>query len=202
VETIQSFKVLYLCAGNTGRSPIAEACMWDYVEGRNTPVRWEVGSAGTQAEEGEPVRSEALKAGDSLGMDLSDHKSRQLVPEDVDASDLILAMSWEQAAHVWSLAPGSWGKCFTLKEFVHWAKQAPTRPSILFPDRVAQMRDRVEQAHTVRRRARADHGIWGSLRPQDLNVVEPDGKGDAAWRNAAQAVRTLVVDVAHLLGGP
>ena len=111
-------------------------------------------------------------------------------------------MSWDQAAHIWSVAPESWGKSFTLKEFVHWAKQVPPRPAIIFPDRIARMRDRVDQAHALRRRARADLGFWGGLRPQDLNVIEPEGKGDAAWRNFAQAVRALTTDVVHLLGGP
>src|SRR5713101_8059284 len=97
------------------------------------------------------------------------------------------------------LVLGAWGRVFTIKEFVHWAKQASVRPPILFADRVEQMRDKVVQAHAVRKRARADHGFWGGLRPAELNLIEPDGHGDVAWNTLALAVQALVNDVITLL---
>ena len=100
-------------------------------------------------------------------------------------------MSWEQVSHIWSLVPGAWDKVFTVKEFIHWAKRAPVRPPILFADRGEAMRDKVIQAHAIRKRARADYGFWGGIRPQDLNLIEPNGKGDEAWTTLAQAVHAL-----------
>lgn len=198
----QPFRLLYVCAGNVARSPLAAACTRLYVQTHGTPQDWQIESAGTHATPDECPRAEAIRIAESFGLDLQGHVARQLDPERVDDHDLILAMSWDQAAHLWSAAPGSWGHSFTLREFIHWAKQVPPRPQIIFPDRMARMRDRVEQAHALRRRARADHGFWGGLRPQDLNVIEPEGKGEGAWRSFAQAIRTLTTDVVHLLGGP
>jgi protein-tyrosine-phosphatase len=134
-----------------------------------------------------------------MDVDLSEHRTRPLDPQMCVEPDLVLAMAWDQVSRIWSLVPEAWGRVFTIKEFVHWAKQAPVRPPILFADRLEQMRDKVAQAHAVRKRARADHGFWGGLRPQELNLIEPDGHGDNAWNTLAQATQALVNDVITLL---
>ncbi len=203
MSSTQHFKLLYVCSGNTARSPLAAACTRSIVASNGDgDVRWVVSSAGTQVVDGDPVRPEILRVTNGFGVDLSGHQPVVLTEQLCRDSDLVLGMSWDQVSHIWSLVPDAWGRCFTVKEFVHWAKQAPGRPPILFPNRVEAIRDKVSQAHAVRQRARADHGFWGGLRPQDLNLVEPDGKGDAAWRNLAQAVRVLVTDAVRLLDGP
>jgi protein-tyrosine-phosphatase len=192
------FKILYVCDGNDAPSAIAAACT-ERIVSSTDGTRWEVSSAGTHAIEGMPLRPEARAAAEALALDLSGHRSKLLHPSDCAAPDLILAMSWDQVSHIWSAVPEAWEKIFTIKEFVHWAKRAPVRPPILFADRGEQMRDKIVQAHAVRRRARADHGFWGGIRPQDLNLIEPNGKGDDAWRALGQAVHALVSDVITLL---
>jgi protein-tyrosine-phosphatase len=148
------------------------------------------------------LRPEARVAADVLGLDLSQHRAKELTPDRCLEPDLVLAMSWDQISHIWSLVPEAWDKVFTIKEFVHWAQRAPVRPPILFPDRGAEMRDKIIQAHAIRKRARADHGFWGGIRPQDLNLIEPNGKGEEAWTALGHAVRALVGDVVLLLRGP
>lgn len=198
-----SFKLLLVCTGNIARSPIAEACARAYLASNGeSEIQWEIASAGTHAVEGAPVRPEASRAAAGLGYDLSAGRAKVLVPEDLKERDLILAMNWEQIAHIWSLVPEAWERSFTLKEFVWWAKRSPSTPSIMFPDRSEQMRDKVRQAHIVRKRARADHGFWGGLRPEDLDLVEPEGKDDEVWADLAQAIRALITDSIRLVGGP
>jgi hypothetical protein len=111
-------------------------------------------------------------------------------------------MAWDQVSHVWSLVPDSWDRCFTLKEFVHYVRRAPSRPAILFADAADRMRDRVHSAHELRRRARTDHGFWGGLRPQDLDLPVPNGGGPEAWKTFANAVRLLVADSMRLIAPP
>jgi protein-tyrosine-phosphatase len=193
------FKLLYVCNGNNARSPLAAAFTYDRVSRQQrSAVQWQISSAGTDAAGG-GVRAEVQRAALAMNVDLSEHHTRALEPEAVLEPDLVLAMAWDQVSHIWSLVPEAWGRVFTIKEFVHWAKQAPVRPPILFADAVEQMRDKVAQAHAVRKRARADHGFWGGLRPQELNLIEPEGHGDAAWTTLAHATQALVNDVITLL---
>jgi protein arginine phosphatase len=200
--TASRFTILYVCNGDNARSPLAAECTRALVAGGDTGIDWEVDSAGTETIAGGLMRSEAIRSALQLDLDISGHLPSLLTAERCDDPDLILAMSWEQVSHIWSLVPQAWDKVFTMKEFVHWAHRAPSRPPILFADRGEQMRDKVIQAHAVRKRARADFGFWGGIRPQDLNLIEPNGKGDVAWATLAQAVHALVSDVITLLRGP
>jgi protein-tyrosine-phosphatase len=196
------FNLLYVCNGDNARAPLAAACTKRLTDADGRGISWTIDSAGTEAVEGSWIRTEARRGASVIGLDVSEHVPCLLTGELCDDPDLILAMSWEQVSHIWSLVPGSWDKVFTLKEFIHWSKRAPIRPPILFPNRIEQMRDKVIQAHAIRKRARADYGFWGGIRPQDLNLIEPNGKGDEAWSALALAVQALTTDVITLLTGP
>jgi protein-tyrosine-phosphatase len=196
------FKLLYVSRGNDARGPLAVASTRRAVAANTDGIVWHVDSAGTEAVEGAAVRLEAAAAARVIGFDIADHRATQLQPHNCEAPDLILAMSWDQVSHIWSLVPGAWDKVFTIKEFVHWAKRAPVRPPILFPNKLAEMRDKIVQAHAVRKRARADYGFWGGVRPSDLNLIDATGKGPDAWDALAKAIHALSADVVTLLRGP
>lgn len=196
------FHLLYVCNGDNARAPLAAACTRALTTRNGLGLSWTVDSAGTETLEGSLLRPEAERAAGVLDIELGSHEPTMLHPDACRAPDLILAMSWDQVSHIWSLVPGAWEKVFTLKEFIHWAKRAPARPPILFADRAEAMRDKVVQTHLIRKRARADHGFWGGIRPQDLNLIEPNGKGDEAWSTLAQALHALASDVVTLLLGP
>jgi protein-tyrosine-phosphatase len=94
-----TFNVLFVCTGNTCRSPMAEAVARAELERRG----WkhvEVASAGTSAEDGEPAAAEAGAVVERHGLRLESHRSRLLTPELVDWADLILAMSVSHLAAV------------------------------------------------------------------------------------------------------
>lgn len=194
-----TFKLSYVCNGNNARSPLAAAFTYGLVSRDHSEVRWHITSSGIEAADGGGVRPEVARAATDISLDLSEHRTRPFTVEACLESDLVLGMAWDHVSHIWSAAPEAWGKVFTVKEFIHWAKLAPVRPPILFPSRVEQMRDKVTQAHAIRKRARADHGFWGGLRHQELNVIEPDGHGAEAWTTLVNAVQALVKDVITLL---
>lgn len=95
-----TYNLLFVCSGNTCRSPLAEAIARKAVQERGwTHVA--VASAGTGAAEGAPASGNGVIVAAEHGLDLAGHTSRQLTPELVDWSDLILTMS---AAHMFAVA--------------------------------------------------------------------------------------------------
>jgi protein-tyrosine-phosphatase len=84
-------KILFICTGNTCRSPLAEAIARKFAIERGL-IDLEIGSAGTSAWEGAPASDGALLVGIERNIDLSQHRSQQLTRELVAASDYIFAM--------------------------------------------------------------------------------------------------------------
>lgn len=86
-----TFNIVFVCTGNTCRSPMAEVIARDELARRGWPhVR--VASAGVAAGVGAPASAEAVEVARGHGLDLSGHRSRRLSGELIDWADLILAM--------------------------------------------------------------------------------------------------------------
>lgn len=87
-----TFNVLFLCTGNTCRSPLAEALARAEVERRGwSHVR--IASAGVAAEFACAATPEAVSVAGRHGLELHAHRSQRLTRDLVDWADLILAMS-------------------------------------------------------------------------------------------------------------
>lgn len=85
-------RVLFVCTGNTCRSPLAEA-MLRRLAAQRAELGIEVSSAGVGAADGAPVSEGSLLIGLEHGLDLSQHQSRALTPAMIAEADLILTMS-------------------------------------------------------------------------------------------------------------
>lgn len=101
----EPFRLLFVCTGNTCRSPLAEVIARQKIEARG----WghvEVGSAGVGAFDGAGASGGSVRAAAAHGLDLSGHRSRLLTPELVDEADLVLTMSLGHLIRVFELGGG------------------------------------------------------------------------------------------------
>jgi protein-tyrosine-phosphatase len=97
-------RILFVCTGNTCRSPLAEAIARRILAdaGKDNVI---VESAGTNAWDGAPASDEALLVGVERNIDLSGHRSRRLTPEMIERADLVLVMSPEHLTRVREMDP-------------------------------------------------------------------------------------------------
>ncbi len=100
------FRVLFVCTGNTCRSPMAAGALRERVR-REEPATVEIAvqSAGTLAVEGRPAAREAVQACAGEGIDIRDHRSQPLSRELLAHSDLILVMEEAHRGEVLLLDP-------------------------------------------------------------------------------------------------
>ncbi len=90
-------KILFVCTGNTCRSPLAEVLA-------ASPDR-EVRSRGLAAYEGDGASLYAIDAAAELGFDLSGHKARLVSADDMLWADAVYGMTQEHAAALRSFFP-------------------------------------------------------------------------------------------------
>lgn len=83
-------RVLFVCTGNTCRSPLAVAAL--SAELGEDMVHVEVSSAGTSAGDGQPVSEGSLAVALRDGIDLSAHRARRATVSIVRAADLVFVM--------------------------------------------------------------------------------------------------------------
>ena len=84
-------KILFVCTGNTSRSPLAEVIARASIAQRALP-NTEVLSAGIFANAGSPASDGSLQVAQEQGLDLSAHRAQQVTAELVQSADLILTM--------------------------------------------------------------------------------------------------------------
>ncbi|SEC32377.1 low molecular weight protein arginine phosphatase [Paenibacillus sp. GP183] len=108
-------RILFVCTGNTCRSPLAEGMLRHMLQGEKLEA--EVRSAGVSAANGSSIsrNSEAVLQEKGIGDKLT---SSALNEPDVEWADVILTMTMAHKGIVIQRHPQALEKTFTLKEFV------------------------------------------------------------------------------------
>lgn len=86
-----TYNLLFVCTGNTCRSPLAEGIARAELRRRGW-ANVQVKSAGVSAHPGAPASAEAVTVARRQGVDLSAHMSQPLTPALVSWADVVLTM--------------------------------------------------------------------------------------------------------------
>jgi protein-tyrosine-phosphatase len=105
--------ILFVCTGNTCRSPMAECYFKHVTKGKNIQVF----SAGTASMGGLPASPPAVHVMARYNLDLSSHQSRKVGKSLLEQSDMIIVMTEAHRDYLVEEWPFVQNKIFLLREF-------------------------------------------------------------------------------------
>ena len=121
IDAMSAFNILFVCTGNTCRSPMATGLFRKYLAqklgctvDRLEKIGYKIGSAGTMAAVGWPASPEAIEVCKAKGADISGHRSASLSARLIRQSDVVYAMCRQHRDYVFELCPDAADKCSLL----------------------------------------------------------------------------------------
>ena len=111
-------KIVFVCSGNTCRSPMAEFIMKDLVQKANLTDAIAVSSAGCKAQDGKDMTDKTKAVLERHGVSFVKHHSRQFTAEIFAANDYVVGIDDENVTAILDIIDGNdMGKVHRLLEF-------------------------------------------------------------------------------------
>ncbi|MCX7615074.1 MAG: low molecular weight protein arginine phosphatase [Clostridiales bacterium] len=107
-------KVVFVCTGNTCRSPIAEGFFNKLAKEKE--MKWQAESCGVSACENQPASKNAILVMNEYGVDLTGHRSRQADEKILEQADFIICVSKRHLELIASVYPAFKDKLKVLGE--------------------------------------------------------------------------------------
>lgn len=109
-------RVLFVCSGNTCRSPLAEGIAKDvFQQEMNADIS--VSSAGTAALDGHPASGLAVEVARAENINISNHRSRLLTQTQIIDADLIITMEAKHREAVGAVEPVALRYTYQITDF-------------------------------------------------------------------------------------
>lgn len=121
IERLLQHRILFVCTGNTCRSPMAAGiaraelarhlgCLPHELEAHG----WQILSAGTMGLGGAPATDEAVQASLEVGADIGRHRSQPLSIELINSADMLFCMAEHHREQVLRMVPSAADRTFLL----------------------------------------------------------------------------------------
>ncbi len=107
---------MFVCTGNTCRSPMAEGILRQMAKKDNLEYM-DVVSSGVGTLDGYPATGHAVRVAGRDGVDISNHHSSQLIAELMEEADLIFALAFDHYEKMSLMYPEDLDKIHLLKGF-------------------------------------------------------------------------------------
>lgn len=107
--------ILFVCTGNTCRSPMAENLMRSLVQQKQ--LDWSVASAGLFVEPGAPMAALAQESLSGLGVEAADHRAQPVTQALMDEADIVLTMTASHAEQLRRQYPSAAKKIYPFAHF-------------------------------------------------------------------------------------
>lgn len=144
-------KIIFVCTGNTCRSPMAEALLVEKLKDGNMDA--EVDSCGTSVYQSESINPKAVQALRTVGISYFEHQSRQLDKTDIQSADLVLTMTQQQKFSIVKAYADYKYKVFTISEYTRDSKDDVTDPygksQIFYNFCVNELKQLVEELYEI-----------------------------------------------------
>lgn len=121
LDAMSAVKFLFVCTGNTCRSPMAEGIFRKYLAEKLQckvddleKIGYKICSGGVMGMAGFPASAEAIAACAAKGIDIKAHRNQGLSKELIEESDFIFAMERMHQERIIALSYEAANKCFLL----------------------------------------------------------------------------------------
>lgn len=186
--------ILFVCTGNTCRSPLAEGML--RMMAQREQVDLEVRSAGVSAVDGAPISRNSGTILQELGFQ-GIMRSSTLAEENMNWADVILTMTVNHKRTVIQRHPGAVDKVFTLKEYVE------DDPGIL-----AAIQEREQLAAEIQMKAALSQAVSSEELSRirqledaipDYDISDPFGGSLDSYRVTASEIEQSLTKLLHKL---